>query len=56
MLWFFLVVEHCEKIHQFSTKLEHGKSEEADVRKNALPFVEPRYTRIFDVISGVNCV
>ena len=30
--------------------------EEADVRKQAFPFVPARYIRTFDVISEVNCV
>ena len=30
--------------------------EEAEVRKQAFPFVPARYIRTFDVISEVNCV
>ena len=31
-------------------------TKEAEVRKQALPFVPARYNRAFDIISEVNCI
>ena len=48
----------CQKstFYSISTLILHFTKEEAEVRKQAFPFVTARYIRTFDVITGVNCV
>ena len=51
--FFFQILQNIHFLLHFKL---HSTKEDADVRKQALPFVPARYIRTFDVISEVNCV
>ena len=53
---FFLLILPKPHFYSILNLILRFTKEEADVPKQAFPFVPARYIRTFDVISEVNCV